>query len=357
VEAPRLQIVGRGEMVAGSPSRLLVQRLVIGAGTNLVGDVTLPAKAGQAYRVNLSGPSVDLSGVLDRHAPAKPDDGRPEPRGTPFNVDAKVDRVMLGGDRQLTGVSAVVAYDGLNPTAGRIDASAGTGAFSLVLAPQPGGRKLTGDAQDAGGLLRALDVMADMRGGHLTLNASYEDTKPGAPLSGTAEIEDFRIQNAPAIGKLLQAMSLYGLVEVAAGPGLGFTRLVAPFSLHNQILTLSDARAFSASLGMTAKGRLDLRRQTAAIDGTIVPAYFFNTLLGRVPLVGRLFSPEEGGGLFAASYSISGPLADPSVGVNPLSALTPGFLRGLFDIFDDPDPLATKPRAPVKPRLDSQSPR
>jgi hypothetical protein len=53
-----------------------------------------------------------------------------------------------------------------------------------------------------------------------------------------------------------------------------------------------------------------------------------------VPLVGRLFSPEAGGGLFAATYRVQGPLDEPTVTVNPLAALTPGFLRGLFGIFD-----------------------
>ena len=47
----------------------------------------------------------------------------------------------------------------------------------------------------------------------------------------------------------------------------------------------------------------------------------------------KLFSPEEGGGVFAARYTMRGPLADPDVFVNPLSALTPGFLREIFGIF------------------------
>ena len=70
------------------------------------------------------------------------------------------------------------------------------------------------------------------------------------------------------------------------------------------------------------------------IEGTIVPAYMFNALLGNIPILGRLFSPEQGGGLFAATYKVQGPLADPAVTVNPLAALTPGFLRGLFGIFE-----------------------
>jgi hypothetical protein len=37
--------------------------------------------------------------------------------------------------------------------------------------------------------------------------------------------------------------------------------------------------------------------------------------------------------VFAASYTLAGPLENPDVSVNPLTALTPGFLRGLFGIF------------------------
>jgi hypothetical protein len=126
-------------------------------------------------------------------------------------------------------------------------------------------------------------------------------------------------------------MTLYGLVEALQGSGLGFKHMIAPFTLTDDILDIGDARAYSASLGLTAKGRLDLAGNICDVQGTIVPAYFFNSLLGSIPFVGKLFSPEAGGGVFAATYSISGDCDKPAVGVNPLAALTPGFLRGLFE--------------------------
>jgi hypothetical protein len=64
-----------------------------------------------------------------------------------------------------------------------------------------------------------------------------------------------------------------------------------------------------------------------------VPAYVFNSLLGRIPVLGWMFSPEKGGGVIAARYSVRGPLESPEVTVNPLSTFTPGFLRNLFNIF------------------------
>jgi hypothetical protein len=216
----------------------------------------------------------------------------------------------------------------------RLEGQVGTrGPFLLQIVPGAGGRRLVVNAADAGELLRGLDYVPTMQGGTLSVEGHYEDAQPGRPLVGTANIADFRMQNAPALGKLLQAMTLYGLVEVLRGPGLGFARMEAPFRLTDDALDIDDARAFSSSLGLTAKGRLDLAAQTIDMQGTIVPAYFFNSLLGDIPVLGKLFSPERGGGVFAASYTVRGAVEDPQVTVNPLAALTPGFLRGLFRLF------------------------
>jgi len=48
--------------------------------------------------------------------------------------------------------------------------------------------------------------------------------------------------------------------------------------------------------------------------------------------------------MFAVTYHATGPLEQPEIAVNPLAALTPGFLRGVFDLFDSsggPPPPAT----------------
>ncbi len=95
--------------------------------------------------------------------------------------------------------------------------------FLLTITPDAGGRRLQASAPDAGGLLRVLDITSDLSGGRMTVAARYDDARPTHPLSGTAELHDFRILNAPIIGRVLQAATLYGLIEVLRGPGLGFT--------------------------------------------------------------------------------------------------------------------------------------
>jgi len=350
----KLQIAGDGvevqgqlDFVAGRPVAARLQRLRLGPATEARGEVRWPARTGAPWIIAISGPSIDASAELSHGGERQPTpaDDRPGPA---WMLDAQFDRVVLGPGRGLTAVKLHGENNGRITLQARLTGkTSANGPFSITIAPAVGGRRLSGDSSDAGGLLQALDVVKDMEGGRLTLTGTYNDSNAAHTLSGTAEIADFRLRQAPALAKLLQAMTLYGLVEVVQGPGLGFSQLVAPFRLTNDLLELDDARAFSPSLGMTAKGKADLARGSCEVQGTIVPAYFFNSLLGGIPLLGRLFSPERGGGLFAATYSLSGSCGDPNVTVNPLAALTPGFLRGLFGIFQGSNgDVATPPPTP-----------
>ena len=84
----------------------------------------------------------------------------------------------------------------------RIDGRTGARApFRVQIVPDRAGRRLTASADDAGELLRGLDYVRSMQGGKLSMQAQYDDTQPDRPLAGTADIEDFRIHDAPALGQ------------------------------------------------------------------------------------------------------------------------------------------------------------
>jgi hypothetical protein len=150
---------------------------------------------------------------------------------------------------------------------------------------------------------------------------------------------------APFMAKLLSFVSLTGILDMLSGNGIVFERADVPFVKTGDDLVLKDARAHGSAIGFTAEGRLDLDKDTMDLRGTVVPAYSLNSVFADVPLLGPLLVPEKGSGLFAATYFMRGPIDDPSVGGNPLATLTPGFLRGLFNIFDAPE----KPKAPTQP--------
>jgi hypothetical protein len=335
IETPDALIRGRAnELRQNVPQRIELTTAALGR-SRFTGELRPPAtRVGGQWNINLRGPVLDMAPALDSHVVPE----KPVEEGTAARLEARFDRVLLPHGKEITGLEAQLQVNALGVTqqANITARLPGRGSFTANIAPDGQRRAFNLTSDNGGELLRAFDVLKTIQGGKLSVTGRYENSRPGATLTGDAVLEDFVVRDAPGLGKVLQAMTLYGLVDALSGPGLNFTRATIPFSLSPDTLVLQDARAFSSSLGVTAKGRIDRRRDTIDTEGTIVPAYIFNTLLGRIPLFGRLFSPEEGGGLFAVSYRMRGPLNDPQITVNPLAALTPGFLRGIFGIGQEP---------------------
>ena len=350
VQAPELLARGRASFGPGSRLEKVELREAAVGRSRFAGEALVPLQRGAPWRVRLSGALLDLGPVL-----SQPDDppGSTSNDSIPVAGEGRFERVLLGGDRALTVVQGRALADSRGVLReARVTGHAGRdGAFDLSVAPAGAGRTLQLRANDAGALLQAFDVLHQVRGGQLVVTGRYASNAPGAALHGRAEMNGFSFDSAAGIGKLLQALTVYGVFDAVRGPGLAFDRMVAPFSLTPEALSVEDARAFSASLGVTAKGQILRRQSRVALEGTIVPAYVINSLLGQIPLLGRLFSPERGGGLFAATWSMRGPTDDPVVTVNPLAALTPGFLRGIFGIGGGGD---GKPVTPTPPAAQTQ---
>ncbi len=345
IEALELALRARAVARAGRVERVELQETGFGA-SRLVGDARAPTTPNGPWAISLRGPVLDLRSVFGPagHVAggARERDATPEGPQPPLSLDLRFDQVMLAPGRDVFSAQARGRLDTagvLREASLRARTSRQAGNFELTMTPRGEARQLRGSAEDGGALLRTFGLIETIDGGRLQLNAEYAESRPGTPLTGTAELEGFTVRNAPALGKLLQAMTLFGLVEaVQGGAGLVFNRAVVPFSLSASELRLNDARAFSASLGITARGRVLRERVILDLDGTIVPAYFFNTLLGNLPLVGRLFSPEAGGGVFAATFRAQGPPEDAEITVNPLAMVTPGFLRGMFGLAESTRP-------------------
>jgi hypothetical protein len=333
-----LTVRGHAALDAAGDAALTLDQLVLG-GTTARGTARV-SEGARRIAASLSGPRLDLSGRFA--APA--DGGRVSPTGasggtvgasagsgTDWVVDARFSHVVLAHGRLASDLNLHAEVSGGIPRALRLSALTGPGRpVTISITPDRSGRLVEAAAADGGTLLRDLGATEGVEAGRMAISGRYLDQQADRPLSGVATLDRFRVRGAPVLAKVLQAVTLYGLVQAVEGPGMTFDHLAAPFRYAEGTLTLDDARAFNASLGLTARGRIDFDTERLSLEGTIVPAYMLNTALGRIPLIGRLFSPERGGGVIAARYLVRGPLSDPAVRVNPLSALTPGFLRGIF---------------------------
>ncbi|SVB93545.1 uncharacterized protein METZ01_LOCUS246399, partial [marine metagenome] len=189
-------------------------------------------------------------------------------------------------------------------------------------------------SENAGAVLRAIDLTDDVVGGTLRLQGTFLDDERDNPLVGELTIKDFHVVNAPPLAKLLTIATLTGALELLGGQGLPFDRMHAPFRYQNKKLLLNKARANGLSLGLTIDGEINLDNHTIDLSGTIIPAYVLNSIVGHLPVIGDILTGGDGEGVFAATYRAQGPLKDAAITVNPLTALAPGILRDLFKLFE-----------------------
>jgi hypothetical protein len=302
--------------------------------------------------IDVSGASFDASELLN----GGDSGGKQLDEGQKLSVDVrKLGRVWLSGDGSMLNVDASMIHASGQWNSIHVNATVGQGKSFLVEvrpATERSRRTLHVTCDDAGAAFGAFGILKTLRGGTLAIDGTYLDSQPKKPLEGQLALTNFRVVKAPLLARVLTIASLTGAGDVLSGDGIHFKRGEAHFTLADDIVTLKEARASGTEIGITAKGQIDISNDRLALEGTIVPAYAINSALGDIPVIGPLFTGEKGGGLFGFNYSVSGPAGNPDVGVNPLSALTPGFLRGLFGIFDSSD----GPKVPQTPNRSSGQP-
>ncbi|MCP5372479.1 MAG: hypothetical protein H6907_12180 [Hyphomicrobiales bacterium] len=255
----------------------------------------------------------------------------------PYRLKAQVDRVWFSEDKFVSSVNAALERrDDIWRQLVFTTEFPGGHAFALTISPKTETtRQLAVHAEDAGQVLKTFGIYDNMVGGVLDVAAVINDGQAGSPVGGKVMVEDFHVVDAPTLAHLVSILALTGILESLQGKGLSFLQLNAPFEFRDGVLTIADARAYGLSLGVTASGTYYRGAEVINLEGTVVPAYAINSVAGRIPVLGDLLTGgEEGGGVFAATYTATGPVEAPDISVNPLSALAPGFLRNLFGFFD-----------------------
>lgn len=332
----------------GGLQRAEVRELAL-AGNVLSG--TAARRADGGFDVSVSGPVLDAGPLVERLGGAPP--GAGGAKLPPFTLEASVQRLAVTRKAALSDALLTAAYDGERlrtlDLAGGIGGDGGDGRVELSLVRDHGRQVLSGRATDGGAAIAALGLSDAVRGGVFTLAASRPD-QAGAPWSGRAKLERFHLVRAPMLARLLTLASFNGVRDALAGKGIAFRELTLPFEADGDRIKVNEARAVGSQLGLTASGTIERTAETVEMTGTIIPAYSLNSLPGKLPVLGPIITGgESGGGVFAATFRLSGPLDEPTIRVNPLAALAPGVLREIFGVFDGRDMTPSQADEPLTP--------
>ena len=300
---------------SGDFERARFESLELGSWLNAVVDVT-PSPDGGAPTISVLGGTLDL-----RQLELGPTQGRSGP-ATASPINLQLDRLTVS--------------DGIEfaPLRGRIEIGARgiSGSFEArlngqtpvrgTLSPANAGTAIRITSASAAGVLRDAGLTPNARGGTLDLVLTPVAGAPSGTFDGEFLIEDVRLRDAPVMAELLDAVSVVGLLDQLSGPGIRFETIDGQFRLNRRQIRLRQAAAVGPSMGISADGIYDLQARQIDFRGVVSPVYFLNG-------IGSILT-RRGEGLFGFNYRMSGPAADPTVRVNPLSILTPGAFRQIF---------------------------
>ena len=203
----------------------------------------------------------------------------------------------------------------------------GSGLITLRLTPDATGLAVNGQVSDVGEAAVAVFGQRQFRGGQASVTGHL--VQGGADLH--VEMTKVRLLQAPALARILTMGSLKGMADTLNGAGIEFAKVSAPVQIRDGRLTIARARATGPAMGITTQGVIDIDSQTVDLSGGIAPSYALNSAMGQAPLIGGLFVPHKGEGMFGLTYSAKGAFTAPKISVNPLSLAAPGILRRIFE--------------------------
>ena len=325
--------------------------------------MTLAPLPGDGLAVNIQGKSLDATyffadkkKIPDAAPPAQVDTDLQHP----LSLNAKVDRLVFHdniGFRDVTMEVSLEANEKL--TAFGLDAiGTGKGKVTGRMDVVKGMRNLSIDTDDAGAFVDTFMSFSSVRGGKLAARITFPTDAPNATSAktsppdyqGTVMLSDIVITDQPFFARFFSAGSLAGPLRLLQGQGIPLTTVSVPFSARAKMVTIREGRAAGPAIGATFGGMLDRKAEKVDVTGTLVPVYGLNSFLDSVPVLGDLLNSRKGEGVFGLTYAMKGNLNEPVLTLNPLSVLTPGIFRRIFEFSPPKDaPVPQQPQASAEP--------
>jgi len=263
----------------------------------------------------------------------------------PLSLNLKADRVVFRENVAFHNVTLALSYAANEKLTGfNLDAmGTGKGKVTGRMDVVKGVRNLALDTDDAGAFIDSFMNFSSVRGGKLAARVNFPVDTSGAAAAktpppdyqGTVTLNNIMLTDQPFVARLFSAGSLDGPLRLLQGQGIPLTSVNIPFNARGMLVTIREGRAAGPAIGATFEGNLDRKAEKIDVAGTLVPLYGLNSILGAVPILGDILISKKGEGIFGLTYAMKGNLNEPNLSVNPLSVLTPGIFRRIFE-FEPP---------------------
>ncbi len=171
-------------------------------------------------------------------------------------------------------------------------------------------------------LVKKYKFIKGFEGGTLDFYSVSKDNKTNSNL----KLYDFKLNDVPALTKLLTLASLQGIADLLSGEGIRFNEFEMKFNKDKKLMTIEEIYSLGPSISVLMDGYVQ-EDGLISLRGTLVPATTINKAIGSIPLLGDILVGKKAGeGVFGVSFKIKGYPKDLKTSVNPIKTLTPRFI-------------------------------
>ncbi len=299
-------------------------------------DVAIAVKKSSAgYSVDIAGKAFDARSVIRQFTADKSTATKAVDSGS-VSVHVDVGALTGFGGERLSAVTLDYRGKGNKVVALSVTANTQSGARVEVRNLVEGdSRSMRMQSDDAGAVLRFLDIYEHMEGGKISLSLAGS---ADGPMSGHVDAQNFFLVNEPRLGSMVStrppggSRSLNEAVKRDIDTSrVQFQRGFTEINKGPGDLRLTNGVLRGPVIGATFQGTLYDKQGNMDMTGTFMPAYGLNRLFSEIPIVGILLGNGRDQGLIGVTFKLKGDADAPVVSINPLSAIAPGIFRSIFE--------------------------
>jgi hypothetical protein len=293
-------------------------------------------RSGKGYNVAVAGSSLDARSLIKSFLSGSGKAGDGQAKRDAVSVAIDIDSVTGFGSETLNGLKMKYGASAGGATDLSMNARQRSGGGLAVTDGTVGGRRqLVVQAEDAGAVLRLLDLYGNMQGG--TLKIALAGARDGS-LAGQVDARDFWLVDEPRLASIVSTRAAGGDRSLGEAAGkqidtsrVSFERGFAQIARGEGYLKIANGVVRGATIGTTFQGTVYDPNGQMDMTGTFMPAYGINRIFGEMPVLGALLGNGRDRGLIGVTFKLDGPAKSPRLQVNPLSVMAPGIFRGIFE--------------------------
>ena len=172
-------------------------------------------------------------------------------------------------------------------------------------------------------LLSDYKFFQGLEGGNLNYISKFDKLNS----SNVLTINNFKLNKAPTLAKLLTLADLKGLTDTLKGDGISFDTLSIKYKSNPKKMDIDEIFMIGPSISILIEGYVEKNNGLTSLRGTLVPAKTLNSVISKIPVVGNILVGNKiGEGVLGISFKIKGPPNNLKTTVNPVKTLTPRFI-------------------------------